>query len=238
MWNRRFAERERRPIDAPDRGRITAIEQQERNPERVSVFLDERFAFGLGAAQALAEGLRIGDELSEERVATLRALDEVGRATDAALRLLALRPRSVREVSDRLRLRGFAPEAIDAAVEKLEGWRYVDDADFARFWVENRERHKPRGRRLLEQELRRKGVDREIVREAIDAAELDETGSALELGRAKLRTYAGLEPPVVRRRLGGYLARRGYDVETVRRVLARLIDEDGERPDHEPEAET
>jgi regulatory protein len=229
MWNRKYAAREPRLADAPDCGAITAIEQQDRDPERVSIFLDERFAFGLGAEQALAEGLRIGDELSEVRVAALRALDEGGRATTAALRLLALRPRSIREVSDRLRQRGYSQQAIEAAVAKLEGWRYVDDADFARFWVENREQHKPRGRRLLEQELRRKGVDRETVRDAIDAAELDELGSAMEQGRAKLRTYSGLEPRVVRRRLGGYLARRGYDVETVRRVLARLMDEDVEQ---------
>ena len=161
-------------------------------------------------------------------MAALRALDEVGRATEAAVRLLGRRPRSVREVRDRLRQRGFAPEAIEAAVEKLEGWRYVDDADFARYWVENRERHKPRGRRLLEQELRQKGVDREVVRETIEAAELDEAAAALEVGRAKLRSYAGLEPPVVRRRLGGYLARRGYDGETVRRALDRLL---GDEPD-------
>jgi regulatory protein len=225
MWNRRPT-RDRPRADAPTSGRITAIRQQERDPNRVSVFIDGEFAFGLGASLTLAEGLAVGDDLSSERVAALRARDEVGRATEAALRLVAQRPRSVHELRDRLRRREFAPESIEAAVERLTEWRYVDDTDFARLWVEHRERHRPRGRRLLEAELRQKGVDREIVREALDAAEIDEFAAALELGRAKLRGYAGLEAVVVRRRLGGYLARRGYQAETVRRVLASLLDDE------------
>src|SRR5688572_14308677 len=140
-WQRRRIDRGLVPENAPESGRITDIRSQERDSSRVSVHLDGEYAFAIAAAQSVEQGLRIGDDLSPERVVALRALDEVGRATEAAVRLLASRPRSVREVRDRLRQRGFGPEAIDAAVGKLEGWRYVDDADFARFWVENREQH-------------------------------------------------------------------------------------------------
>jgi regulatory protein len=212
-------------------GRITDLSAQVRDPERINVFLDGAFAFGLDREVALREGLRIGDELDAARVAALRAADDVAKATTNALGLLARRPRSEREVRDRLRQKGYAPEAIDAAIAKLEGWRYLDDADFARYWVENREAHQPRGRRLLEQELRQKGVDREVVREAIAAAELDEQAAALEIARKKLRSYAGEEPAVVRRRLGAYLARRGYGWDVVRPVLDRLLgegDDDGD----------
>jgi regulatory protein len=133
---------------------ITAIEPQQRDPERVSVFLNGAFAFGLPALVAVQESLRVGDELSEDQIARLRALDEQAKAVNAAMNLLARRPRSEREIRDRLKRKGYPPETIDAAVAKLEGWRYLDDEAFARFWVENREANKPRGRRLLEQELR------------------------------------------------------------------------------------
>ncbi|MDP9366110.1 MAG: RecX family transcriptional regulator [Chloroflexota bacterium] len=206
-------------------GRITDLSSQVRDPERINVFLDGSFAFGLDRELALREGLRIGDELDAARVAALRAADDVAKATTNALGLLARRPRSEREVRDRLRQKGYAPEAIDAAIAKLEGWRYLDDADFARYWVENREAHQPRGRRLLEQELRQKGVDREVVRDAIAAAELDEQAAALEIARKKQRSYAGEEPAVVRRRLGSFLARRGYGWDVVRPVLDRLLGE-------------
>ena len=144
-------------------GRITEIAPQARDPERVSVFLDGVFAFGLPREVALREGLTVGDELDAERVAELRAVDEAARATSAALAFLSYRPRSEREVRDRLRQKGYARAATDAAVAKLEGWRYLNDEDFARFWVEHRAANQPRGRLLLEQGLRRKGIDRELV---------------------------------------------------------------------------
>lgn len=204
---------------------MTAITPQERDPERVNIFLDGVFAFGLGLDLALTEGLAVGTELDEDRVGALKAADEVGKATTAALNLLARRPRSVREVRDRLHQKGYDPSTIDAAVTKLEGWRYVDDTDFARYWVENRTTHKPRGRRLLEQELRQKGIERELVRETLDEAALDEHTAALDLGRAKLRSYAGLEPPVARRRLASFLARRGYGFDVAKPVLEQLLGE-------------
>ncbi len=205
--------------------RITAIEQQQRDPERVNVFLGGEFSFGLPALVAAQEGLHVGDRLSEEQIARLRALDEQAKAVGAAMNLLARRPRSEREVRDRLKRNGFPSETIDAAIEKLEGWRYVDDEAFARYWVENRDANKPRGRRLLEQELRFKGVDRETIRQTIDETEIDEESAALQLGRSKLRTYGGLDPHVARRRLGAFLIRRGYGYDVVKPALDRLFGE-------------
>lgn len=218
------------PTAAPVGGRITGLAPQARDPERINVSLDGVFAFGLSRDVALREGLAIGDDLDADRVAALAAADEVAKATTAALAFLGHRPRSEREVRDRLRQKGYGSDAIDAAIAKLEGWRYLDDGDFARYWVENREANQPRGRRLLEQELWRKGVDREIVRETIAAAELDEHAAALELARAKMRAYHNEEPTVIRRRLGAYLARRGYGWDVARPVLDRLL---GERSDEE-----
>lgn len=204
-------------------GTVTAIKAQVRNPERVSVFLDDRFAFGIGTEFAVKEGLRVGDTLDSDRVVELLALDETGRATTSALNLLASRPRATREVRDRLKQKGFSEPAVDAAIARLEGWHYLDDAGFARFWVENREANRPRGRRLLEQELRHKGVDREVARSAVDAADPDEGTTALKLARVKLRSYHGLDERVIRRRLGGFLARRGYGFDVIQPVLDRVL---------------
>jgi len=206
----------------PVSGTITAISAQARDPERVNVFVDGRFAFGMTRLLAAEQGLAVGEELSAERVATLRALDDQQRALEAAFRLLTRRPRSEREIRDRLERHGFAPPVIDAVIAKLEAWRYVDDEEFARYWVEQREANRPRGRRLLEQELWQKGIDREIVRATLDEANLDETAAALELARAKLPSYRRLEPAVARRRLGAFLQRKGFSYETVRTVLREL----------------
>jgi regulatory protein len=175
-------------------GTITAITAQARDPERVSVFLDGAFAFGLPALVAHDEGLRLGDRLDAARAAALIARDEVARATSAALAFLGYRPRSEQEVRGRLRQKAYTPEAIDQAVAKVAGWGYLDDASFARLWVDGR--GGSRGRRLLEQELRQKGVERETAREALDEAALDERAAALEAAASASASSARPTPPL------------------------------------------
>lgn len=206
-------------------GTITEIADQARDPERVSVFLDGQFAFGVAREIAAREGLFVGRSLSAAEVADLLRADEAARATNAALHFLGYRPRSEREVRDRLRRRGFSDEAIEAAVARLLDWRYLDDAEFARFWVENRAEHQPRGRRRLRAELRAKGVDADLVDQAIDEAGGDEFPAALALARKRVTSLRGLDPLVQRRRLAGFLQRRGYDWDIVRSVLDAVLGE-------------
>jgi regulatory protein len=211
-------------------GRVTALRPTKRDPDRIAVDLDGSFAFALPATLVADERIEVGDLLDGDRVNALLAADQASRATEAALVFLSYRPRSEKEVRDRLRRGGYEQDAIEHAIARLHEWRYLDDADFARRWVENRTAHRPRGRRLLQQELRHKGIDGEIARDAIDDADLDETGAAEALARRRLPSYAGDEPAAIRRRLGAYLARRGYGYDVIRIALDRALGED-ERDD-------
>jgi regulatory protein len=125
-------------------GTISRITVQVRDPERVSLFIDGEFAFGLPAIEVMKRGLKRGDELTQADIEQLLAVDEIERAVTAALTFVSYRPRSEREVRDRLRLRDFSQPAIDQAVERMRGWNYLDDQAFARWWVENRGEHRPR----------------------------------------------------------------------------------------------
>jgi regulatory protein len=216
-------------------GQITALRPTKRDPDRIAVDLDGSFALALPAALVADEHLEVGEVLDGERVSALLAADQASRATEAALVFLGYRPRSEKEVRDRLRRGGYEQEAIDHAISRLHEWRYLDDADFARRWVENRATHRPRGRRLLQQELRHKGIDTETAREAIDDAALDETGAAEELARRRLPAYSGDEPAAIRRRLGAYLARRGYSYDVIRTALDRALGEAEDMDDVPPE---
>ena len=216
-------------------GRVTALRPTKRDPDRIAVDLDGSFAFALPAALIADERVEVGDMLDGDRVNSLLAADQASRATEAALIFLGYRPRSEKEVRDRLRRGGFEPDAIEHAITRLHEWRYLDDADFARRWVENRTTHRPRGRRLLQQELRHKGIDGEIARDAIDDAELDETGAAEALARRRLPAYAADEPAAIRRRLGAYLARRGYGYDVIRVALDRALGEAEDFDDMPPE---
>lgn len=210
----------------PRTGQVTALRPTRRDPNRISVDLDGAFAFALPAKLVAEERIEIGDALDEARVTALLAADQVARATEAALVFLGYRPRSEREVRDRLRRGGFEQDAIDHTISRLHEWRYLDDEDFARRWVENRATHRPRGKRLLQQELHHKGIDRETAREVIDDADLDETTDAETLARRRLPTYAGDDPAAIRRRLSAYLARRGYGYDVIRVALERVMGED------------
>lgn len=215
-------------------GTITALRPARAAKHRVSVEIDGTPAFTLSAGLAASDRLEVGDRIGAGRIAALLTADETARAMDIALAFLAYRPRSEKEVRDRLRRGGFGQEAIDQVLVRLHEWRYLDDADFARRWVEGRTSGQPRGARLLQQELWQKGIDRETAREAIAEAEIDEAAAAEALVRERLRSYAGEEPAVIRRRLGAYLSRRGYSYDVVRAALERVLgDETGaeELPD-------
>ena len=219
----------------PRAGRITALRPTKRDPDRIAVDLDGSFAFALPATLVADDRIEVGDELDIDRVTALLAADQASRATGAALVFLSYRPRSDKEVRDRLRRGGYEQDAIEHAIARLHEWRYLDDADFARRWVENRTAHRPRGKRLLRQELRHKGIDSETARDAIDDADLDETGAAEVLARRRLPSYAGDEPVAIRRRLGAYLARRGYGYDVIRVALDRALGEAEDVDDVPPE---
>lgn len=214
--------RARRPVA----GTITRIAAQTKNPDRVSIYIDGAFAFGLPAIEVANRGLKAGDHLSEADAAALTEVDEESRATDAAVRFIAYRPRSEREVRDRLKKRGYSEDAVNAAVERVRQWGYLDDRSFAEFWVSNRVEHKPRGARLLAQELYSKGVDRQVVDEVLQETELNEERAALDLARQRAPALSGLDRPVQERRLAAYLGRRGFGWDVIRPVLRQVLDED------------
>lgn len=207
-------------------GTITRIKPLGRDPETVSIEIDGQFALILPSIIALELGLHAGGELDVAAVSELTTIAEAEQATSAALHFVAYRPRSEREVRDRLRRRGFTAEAVDTAISRMRGWRYIDDSAFAEFWVENRVEHAPRGRRKLEAELRTKGVEREVVNQAIEHAALHELEDALALARKRLSALREFDEATQRRRLSGYLARRGYDWPVVRSTLEQLYGAD------------
>lgn len=222
------------PAERPDPrpGTITAIQGQVRDPDRVSIFIDGAFAIGLARDVADAFGLHTGQALDEAQLADLVARNQLHKATSAALNYLAYRPRSEGEIRRKLREGDYPEATIDLVIAKLREWRYVDDDDFARRWIENRKAHRPRGARLLAQELKMKGIGQDVATEALDDAGLDERGDALVLARQRARQLDDLDPPVRERRLTAFLARRGYGFDVIRATLETLRQETGdEGPD-------
>jgi regulatory protein len=207
-------------------GTITAIEPQKRDPERVSVYVDGSFAFGVTRMLMAARGLRAGSTLSDEEADALRHDDELERAYNASLGYLSYRPRSRQEILDYLRKKNIRGEDALAVTERLERIGLLDDREFARFWVENRLAFRPKGTLALRVELRQKGVGSDVIGDALDSIE-DEEPIAYEVAKKKARSYAGLDPREFSTRMIGFLQRRGFPYGVAARVVRRMAEEAG-----------
>ncbi len=205
---------------------ITDLEPQVNNAERVNVYVDGRYLLGVNAVIVLRMELRIGQELLPEQLEQLRSEDAEQQAVDRALNYLSFRPRSREEVRRYLQRKETPPYIIDAALERLDRLNFVNDRAFVEFWVENRDKFNPRGARALKNELRMKGVERDIVDELVDKDADEEL--ALRAARKKAAALAqtpGMDYQTFRNRLGGFLQRRGFGYEVVTHTVKALWNE-------------
>ncbi len=202
-------------------GKITALEVQQRNKERVNVYLDGEYGFSLALIEAAR--LRRGQTLSDEEIAELKARDALERAVDLAVRFLSYRPRSISEVRRYLEQKGIAPSAVDSTIARLEKLGYVDDVAFARFWVSNRDEFNPKGPLALRQELREKGVSSAIIDQVL--AEVDFADAAYRAAQRRVQRLRHLDRQAFQQKVYPYLARRGFVAETIHDVMARLMEE-------------
>ncbi len=213
--------------------KITALEPQVTNPERINVFVDGRFLLGVNASVVFQMGLEPEQELGPVQLEELQSEAGLQQAVDRAYNYLSYRPRSREEVRRYLRRKETPPETIEAALARLDRLDLINDHTFTSFWVESREQFSPRGARALKNELRMKGVEREVVEEMIDDEKDEER--ALRAGRKKalpLVRIPGMDFATFRARLGSFLQRRGFGYEvstrTIRALWKELREEDGE----------
>lgn len=202
---------------------ITAIEGQQKRKDRVNLFLDGQFAFGLARATVAEAALGIGRTLTEDQIKELIEKDTFLIALNAAFRYLSYRPRSEAEMKAKLHKRGFSPEITEKVVGRLKELGVLDDESFARFWRESREAVSPRSKGFIRWELRRKGVSGEVVEGVVE--DLDDAQLAYQAAQRKTRTLKNLEYQEFRKRLAGFLQRRGFRYDTINSTIGLLWEE-------------
>ena len=209
--------------------RITDIQAQKKNPSRRSIFLDGEYFCGVSEEVAVRFHLRKGLEIDEEKLRELLHEEELSKAKSYVYRILARRMYTVKEIRNKLVERGYIGEIIEDVITTLERHGYLNDRVFAEEWILSRMRSKPRGKIALRQELARKGIDKAIIENALSQAfnESDEKEKemALDLARRKIESYRGDDPRAVRRKLRGFLLRRGFDFDTVRNVIEQVMEQ-------------
>jgi regulatory protein len=208
-------------------GVITALVALGGKSGRIGVNLDGHFALDLSAVVADRAGLRAGDTLSADRQHELVEQDAPYRARERALRFLAVRDRSRREVEVRLRQAGFEPTVVVETVVWLTGLGYVDDRRFAMAYAAEKQRT-GWGVRRTRAELASKGVERSIIDEVLELQEAESAGAAEgtdaleQMVRKRFGSQFAADPEAAERRLAGFLARRGYDWDTIGRMARTL----------------
>jgi regulatory protein len=197
---------------------ITKIVNTEGRHPRTRVYLDGRYAFSLEPESAIR--LKEEQELTEAEIENLVRDNEKQQALASAYRSLSHRPHSTQEIKQKLVRKQFGEETVDRALAELTSRGLLNDAEFARFWRENREAFRPRSSSFVGLELRRKGVPAETAGEATSG--MDDETSALKLGEKKAKTLARADYDTFCRRLGDYLRRRGYNYEVISKTIKEL----------------
>jgi regulatory protein len=201
---------------------ITAIKAQKRNPNRLAIYLDGEFAFGL--ARIVAAWLTVGQVLGEDAIAELKHKDQDEVAYQYGLTVLSYRPRSIAELRQKLVGKGYSETVMEQVIERMRQNGLLNDAQFAQTWVENRFAFHPRSRRALAIELRRKGISNDDIDQALGEPGNEEE-TAYQAAKRQANRLVALERAEFRNKLGAFLGRRGFSYDTIRPVIDRLWDE-------------
>jgi len=202
---------------------ITKIERQKRHSKRLSIFLDGEFAFGADEEVVAELGLAVNQQVEPETIAQAVEREEEHKVREKALRYLSFRNRSVKELKTFLLGKGYGPEVVSRTLNRLEAVGLLDDRAFAKAWAEVRVKSKGMGEKLLERELRQKGIKKEAIREAVEGLG-DEEERALSLALARVERLKGLDKETAKRRLAGFLQRKGYSGEVVYDVVRKAFE--------------
>lgn len=211
---------------------ITAIEPQKRKSGRFNLFVDGEFAAGVSEFILVQHNLKVGQSLSKDEISKIILKEETSKLMDKALRFLAVRPRSEKEVIDflteKIAKAGNVKYAqaknsllIGQIIGKLKKYKYLNDVEFAKWWVRSRIRSNPKSAIALKIELIKKGIDREIIDSALELLP-DQLLIAQKIVDKRLRKWRILSNLELKKKVYQYLASRGFQSEVAKAVFANL----------------
>jgi regulatory protein len=204
---------------------ITAIKPQ-RNKKRVNIYLDGKFGFGIDLENFLKLGLKDNQELTEEEVEEIVKKNEFQKIYDKLVRFATLRPRSQKEVDDWLKRKKVHQSLHQELFNRLKRLELLDDEKFAKWWIEQRTLFRPKGKKAIHFELRKKGLEERLIKKILSKVKIDEEKIALELLEKKEYRWKNLTNLEKRKRMSEFLARRGFAWQTIKRVIDVILGKD------------
>jgi regulatory protein len=205
---------------------ISSLAPSQRNPKRIVVKVGGRAVATVPESAVLSLGLRIGMPWDDKLAQDVADASAFGKALTKASNVLGHRPRSTKQLRDRMKRLGWDEPMIERVIERLTQTRALDDEAFGRALVHEMQARKPAGPALLRAKLRQRGLENRLIEKLIaevrEDTSRDAVADATELARKKLRSLTRFDPLTRKRRLWGMLARRGFDRDTIDEAMARV----------------
>jgi regulatory protein len=197
---------------------ITQIKPQ-KNRKRVNIYLDDKFGFGLDLENFMKLGLKVEQELTDEKIEEIIKKAEFQKIYDKILRFGSLRPRSKREYEIWLKKHKVHESLHKELFNRLKRLDFLNDEKFAYWWVEQRKNFRPKSVRVLKFELRQKGIDRKIIEKVLSETKVDEVSIAKKLVEKKKYKWQKLDEFTARRKKSDYLLRKGFKWNVISQVI-------------------
>lgn len=213
---------------------ITKLEAGKKNPQKINVYIDDKFAFNIDALEIANAKLLVGKELTKDNVRNFKSISSTAKLYEYCLKLISRRPRSESEVRFKIYYiskkwsKEYSEETIESIIDKLKKHSYLNDEIFAQWWIENRTQFRPKGKYALKQELKQKGVSNEIIDQALDDfyPSENEEDMIYKLASKKYKLLEKEEENKRRQKTLAYLLRKGFDYDKIVIVLGKLNDKE------------
>lgn len=198
---------------------ITSIKQQ-KNKNRVNVYLDDEFGFGIDLDNFALLNLRVDQEYTQEEIEKIIKRAEFQKTYDKLLRFAMVRPRSEKEITDYFRRKKVHESMHEEMLKKLKHLDLLNNLEFAKWWIDQRIQFKSKSKRIIIQELRMKGISQNDIDDAFGETVIDEEKMARDLIEKRAYKWKGLEPRVARQKMSQYLAGKGFGWDVIATVMS------------------
>lgn len=200
-------------------GVITELSAQVKDKTRCSVFVDGRFCCGLSLQTVMQNRLKVGMQISVEELSRIQLESEKSVAFDKALSYISLSQKTEKQIVDHLTGKGYLPEVVDEVLEKLRGYNFVNDGQYATAYANQAISRK--GRRLVKMELKQKGVAENAIEEALGEVDLEKEEEGARRIAEKYLKNKPMDKPNLQKAFR-YMMGKGYDYELIKSVLSAL----------------
>lgn len=204
--------------------KITKIEIQKRNKERVNLFLDGEYAFSISAELVYKEGLNTKDEIDSEKLKVLAEHESLIRCKDSALRIIERSYKTEKEVRDKLILKGYEENSINKSIEFLKEYNFINDSNYTKAFISYK--LKSQGSEKIKYTLIQKGISKESIDEELSNLNKEnEKNIALDIAKKKLAIIIKKENDKykISGKLYRYLISKGYGYDVINEVVKEVM---------------